>query len=193
MKLKLLFLLLVIAAFHIQASAQTVGIKTNLVSDATLSPSLGIEVGVAPKWTVDLSGQLNLWTVRDHKWKHAYLQPEARYWFCQRFSGNFVGAHLIGGLYNVGNIDLPISFLGTDFRSLRDHRKQGWMVGAGIAYGHAWILDRHWNLEAEIGIGWLYTRYDEYPCAECGRKTRENEPHNYFGPTKVAINFVYLF
>ena len=67
------------------------------------------------------------------------------------------------------------------------------MVGAGIAYGYSWILDRHWNLEAEIGLGWVHTWYDVYPCANCGNKLRSNQHHNYYGPTKAAINLIYTF
>ena len=86
-----------------------------------------------------------------------------------------------------------ISFLGTDFSKLSDYRYQGWFIGSGIAYGYAWILGRHWNLEAEIGIGYIYTRYDSYPCASCGKKIAEDKAHHYFGPTKAAINLVYTF
>lgn len=188
----ILFTLLLLLGL-VPAKAQDVALKTNLLYDAVLTPSIGIEVGLAPKWTFDLSGQLNAWKVNEHLWKQWVIQPEARYWFCQRFAGHFVGAHALGGQYNFGNLDLPFSFLGTDFRELKDHRKQGWMVGAGVAYGYSWILDRHWNIEGEIGIGWVYTRFDEYPCANCGRKTRENVPHNYFGLTKAAINLIYTF
>ena len=48
-----------------------------------------------------------------------FAQPEARYWFCQAYSGHFVGAHLLGGQYNYGNLDMPFKFLGTDFRKLK--------------------------------------------------------------------------
>ena len=174
-------------------SAQKVALKSNLLYDAALSPNLGIEVGLAPKWTLDVSGQGNFWTVNDHKWKHWLIQPEARYWFCRRFAGHFLGLHALGGQYNVGNIDLPVNFLGTDFHNLKDKRYQGWGVGAGIAYGYAWPVHPHWNIEAEIGIGWIYTRFDSYPCAECGSKISNNRPHNYVGPTKAAVNIVYLF
>ena len=34
------------------AFSQSVGIKTNLVNDALLSPNLGLEIGLAPKWTL---------------------------------------------------------------------------------------------------------------------------------------------
>lgn len=188
----LLILLLCLAAFT-PAKAQDVALKTNLLYDAVLTPNIGVEVGLAPKWTIDVTGQLNAWNVNKHYWKHWMVQPEARYWFCQRFAGHFVGAHALGGQFNVGNLDIPVDFLGTDFHRLKDYRYQGWMVGAGVAYGYSWILDRHWNIEAEIGIGWIYTRYDKYRCANCGKKISENKHHNYYGPTKAAINLIYTF
>lgn len=172
---------------------QNVGLKTNLLYDALLSPTLGIEVGVAPKWSLDVSGTVNAWNVNDKRWRQWMVQPEARYWFCQRYDGHFLALHGIGGQYNFGNLDIPFKFLGTDFRTLKEHRLQGWMAGAGVAYGYSWILGRHWNLEAEIGIGWIYTRYDEFQCAGCGKKVKEDVPHNYFGPTKAAVNLIYVF
>ena len=175
-------------------SAQEVAVKSNLLSDAALSPNLGIEIGLAPKWTLDVSGQGNFWTLsHNRRWKHWLLQPEVRYWFCDRFAGHFVGAHLLGGQYNVGGLDIPFSFLGTDFRKIKDTRYQGWFGGLGVAYGYAWAMSEHWNLEAELGLGWTYTRYDRFRCAGCGKKIESDKPHNYFGVTKAAINLVYVF
>ncbi len=191
-KLKLLIVTLLVFLGFSSGFAQKAALKTNLLSDALLNPNVAIEVGIAPKWTIDVSGQLNLWSVNDHKWRHWVVQPEARYWFCHRFQGHFLGLHALGGEYNVGNIDLDFKMLGTDFSKLKDRRYEGWFGGAGIAYGYDWILSEHWNLEAEIGIGWTYTRYDAYPCAVCGKKL-ESGHHNYFGPTKAAINLKYVF
>lgn len=179
--------------FGTTSAEEVVGIKTNLVGDALLSPNLALEIGLAPKWSLDVSGELNLWDVNGHKWKHWVVQPEARYWLCSRFAGHFFGVHALGGQYNFGNIKNSINFLGSDFSKLTDHRYQGWAAGAGIAYGYAWILDKHWNLEAEIGIGWLYTKFDTYECFDCGKKVASGSTHNYFGPTKLALSFVYLF
>lgn len=173
--------------------SQNIGLKTNFLGDAVLSPNLGIEIGLSPKWTMDITGEINFWDVNNHTWKHWAVQPEFRYWFCERFMGNFIGFHAIGGEYNFGNIKNNIKFLGSDFSKLKDRRYQGWGAGLGFVYGHAWILGEHWNLEGEIGIGWIYTRYDAYPCAECGDKLESNRPHNYFGPTKLALSLVYLF
>lgn len=192
MKIKRLIILLLSFVACGGLKAQDVALKTNLVSDALLNPNLGIEIGLAPKWSLDVSGQLNLWRIKDHKWRHWLAQPEARYWFCRRFIGHFVGLHAIGGEYNFGNLDIPFKFLGSDFRKLKHNRYQGWGAGAGIAYGYAWAVHPRWNIEAEIGIGWIYTRFSSYPCAECGTKIDDNRPHNYFGPTKAAVNIVYF-
>ncbi|MEZ3551010.1 MAG: DUF3575 domain-containing protein [Muribaculaceae bacterium] len=57
------------ACFPLGSYSQEVAIKSNVVSDALLSPNIGIEFGLSPKWTLDVTGQLNLWTVGDgHKW-----------------------------------------------------------------------------------------------------------------------------
>lgn len=175
------------------AGAQGAALKTNLAYDALLTPSLGIEAQVAGRWTLELTGSLNAWAVDGRRWKQWSVQPEARYWLCQAFAGNFFGLHLIGGQYNFGNLPFNFRFLGTNFGQLRDSRFQGWMAGAGLAYGHAWILARHWSLEAEIGLGWVRTRYDRFQCGECGRKTASGVKHDYLGPTKAAINLIYAF
>jgi hypothetical protein len=193
---KKILLLLAIAAVGAttQVEAQTVALKTNLLSDALLNVNAGVEVGLAPKWTLDVTGDFNAWTLsHGRRWKHWLAQPEARYWFCDRFAGHFIGLHAIGGQYNIGGFNGQYNLLGTDARKLKDSRYQGWFVGGGIAYGYDWILGRHWNLEAEIGIGYTYTRYDRFQCASCGKKLDSDKSHNYFGPTKASINLVYLF
>ncbi len=191
-------LILIMAAVTMVAAqrmqAQDVGIKTNLVADGLLSPNLGVEVGLAPKWTLDFTGEYNGWKLsHERRWKHWLVMPEARYWLCDRFSGHFFGVEAHGGQYNIGGFDGKWNMLGTDARKLKDTRYQGWFVGGGITYGYAWILGRHWNLEAEIGLGYSYTRYDRYRCAGCGKKIESGKSHNFVGPTKAALNIVYLF
>ena len=187
------FSLLILALVSVFAvRGQNVAVKTNLLGDALLSPNLGLEIGLSPRWTLDVSGQINLWTVNERKWKHWLVQPEARYWFCDAFAKHFLGFHAIGGRYNVGNIPNSISFFGTDFSKVGDWRYEGWAVGAGIAYGYAFALGHHWNLELELGVGYAYTKFDRFQCDECSRKTGSGD-HHYVGPTKAAVHLVYLF
>ncbi|MBP3424211.1 MAG: DUF3575 domain-containing protein [Alistipes sp.] len=195
MKLKFYIPLFLGLLISFNASAQNdVAIKTNILYDLTATINAGVEVGLAPRWTLDLSGNFNAWNISEQKrWKHYLVQPEARYWFCDRFMGHFLGIHAHGGQYNFGGIKNNISFLGTDLSKLTDHRYQGWFVGGGVAYGYAFVLGSHWNLECELGVGYAYTKYDAFECAGCGRKVETGLKHHYIGPTKLAINLVYLF
>lgn len=194
MRHRLLLLTAMAAGTALTARTQDVAVKTNLLPDAFLSPNIAVEVGLAPQWTAELTGEFNGWTMsHGRRWKHWLAQPEVRYWLCDRFSGHFLGAEAHGGQYNIGGFDGRIDLLGTDWRKLKDTRYQGWFVGAGVTYGYAWILNRHWNAEAEIGIGYSYTRFDRFRCTGCGKKTESDRPHNFFGVTKAALNIVYLF
>lgn len=198
--------LILCSAFHVNASAQNFALKTNLLYDATATLNLGAEVGLAPKWTFDLSGNMHFWNAWGEKrLRHWLIQPEARYWFCERFNGHFLGFHALGGQYNFGNIRNNISWFPWGYNTvtnkfgagslvpMTDHRFQGWGVGAGVAYGYSFILGQHWNLELELGLGYIYTQYDVYQCKDCGKKIREKDPYHYVGPTKAAVNLVYEF
>lgn len=201
-KKQLVLLIFVLGAIT-GANGQNIGVKTNLIDDALQDINLGLEIGLAPRWTLDVPASYNSWILsHGRRWKHWWVQPGARYWFCDRFGGHFIGFHAHGGQYNIGGVDGKVKFLGwdgngkyvgTDFSKFKDARYQGWFVGGGISYGYAWVLGTHWNLEAEIGVGYAYTRYDKFRCTGCGKKIEENVPHHYVGPTKAAINLVYLF
>lgn len=189
-------LLLLVLGAAAGAKGQDIALKTNVLYDVMLNANAGIEIGLAPRWTLDLSGEYNAWPLDGRKWKHWMAQPEARYWFCDRFAGHFLGVHAIGGQYNVGNLGnfgRKFRYMDFDFGKLIDNRAQGWAAGAGIAYGYAWVLGKHWNLEAEIGAGFVYTRYDVFECKDCGRRVEEDRVGRYVGPTKAALNLVYVF
>lgn len=177
-----------------KATGQIVAVKTNLLYDATATINIGMEAGISRKWTIDVSGNFNGWDMpHDRKWKHWLVQPEARYWLCDYFSGHFVGIHAIGGQYNAGHISNGIKLFGTDWSKLSDYRYEGWFAGAGITYGYAWPLGDHWNIEGELGLGWIYTKYDRYRCAGCGKKEAEDQTNSFIAPTKAALNIVYIF
>lgn len=171
----------------LKAENSDFALKTNLLYDATSTVNFGVEKKVAPKWSVDISGNFISWRPGGHSYKHWLAQPEARYWFCEAMGGHFLGFHLLGGQYNISNLSLPLGL------SVHDKRYQGWGIGGGVAYGYSWLLSKHWNLEAEIGVGYLWTRYDTFECQTCGRKIESGKTRNYVGPTKAAINLVYLF
>lgn len=177
---------------QVQQFGQTrqLGIKTNLLYWATTTPNLGLEMAVGKKHTAQFFFGLNPWKQSggDHSsLRHWMVMPEYRYWFNQNFDGWFLGAHALGGQYNVGGVKFPFGLL----KGLRNHRYEGWYAGGGITAGKQWNLSKHWNFEASIGLGYIHTQYDKFECGTCGEKL--NSAHkNYVGPTKVALSLIYL-
>lgn len=177
-----------------------VAVKSNLLYDATTTPNIGVEIGIAPQQTINANYGLNLWKFSRHgepsKAKHWMLQPEWRWWLCSRFSGHFIGVHAMGGQFNASNISLPIPggfFGGENLTSaVRDTRCQGAFAGAGFTYGYQYELSRHWNIEAEIGAGYNHVWYSKYACGLCGGKIASGHT-NYVGLTKLGFSIMYLF
>ena len=78
-------------------NAQHAAVKTNLLYDATLTPNLGVELGLGRKSTMQVLYSLNLWKHplnNDKMWKHWQLLGEYRWWPCSKFNGHFIGPAL---------------------------------------------------------------------------------------------------
>jgi len=169
--------------------AQNIGVKTNLLYDATSTPNIGAEIGVGRRSSLQLFYGWNPWKFSEtKKLRHWSLMPEYRRWFCSTMNGHFIGVHALGGQFNMGGVKLPFGA----FPELRDHRYEGWYVGGGLTYGYSWILSKHWNLEAAIGVGYAYIDYKKFECETCGKEIKDDHK-NYVGPTKTALNLIYVF
>ncbi|WP_294081206.1 DUF3575 domain-containing protein [Proteiniphilum sp. UBA5384] len=170
------------------SKSQTIGIKTNILYDASTTIAVGTEFRTGGKTTLDVPLGVNLWTFsQNRKLKHLMIQPEIRYWFCEPFMKHFVGLHLHGMQFNVGGMDIPMGRLS----KLKDHRYEGYLYGAGVSYGYQWLIHPLWNLELSMGGGYARIHYDKYPCQHCGAKVSEGK-YNYFGVTKAAVSLIYF-
>lgn len=174
------------------AHGQQVALKTNLLYDATATPNIGMEIGVGKQHSFQVFYGLHPWKFghgEDQKYlKHWVVNPEWRHWFCHRFNGSFLGIHAFGGQYNAANIKMPLGW----WKELRDHRFEGWFAGGGVSYGYQWILSKHWNFEAAVGVGAAYIDYDQFKCGTCGKKIDDGHKI-YVGPTKAALSLLYMF
>lgn len=186
---KTLVCMLFIFGLHLtESKAQDIAVKSNLLYDATTTMNLGLEFGLARKWTLDIPVNYNPWKLNEGaRLKHWGVQPEVRYWFCERFRRTFIGLHGHYADFNVGNWP-DWSFVSDN---MQNTRYQGHLYGGGVSIGHSWILKKRWGIEASIGVGYAHIVYDKYPCTECGSKIKESSK-NYFGPTKASISLIYL-
>lgn len=174
----ILFAAVIVLGFVSSARSQSVAIKTNSFYWAALTSNLGIELGISPKMTFEFAGAYKPWHLKTEDWmRFWFVQPEARYWFCERFEGHFLGLHLHGGQY---------------YACRKRKIYDGYLAGGGFTYGYNWILSPRWNLELLLGVGYVrlwYKKRPDLPCVKCF----ENGTKNYVGPTKIALTFSYMF
>lgn len=57
-KFSLWLIFVLLTGCNINSGAQDIALKTNLLYDATATVNLGAELGIAPKWSFDLSGNI---------------------------------------------------------------------------------------------------------------------------------------
>lgn len=182
-------ILLLSLMMSVAVYSQHFALKNNLGYDAMLTPNLGMEIKLAKKITLDISGNYNPFTFNDNKkLQHWLVQPELRFWLCEKFNGSFIGIHGHGGEYDIANIKLPFNL----FKNLEHHRYKGYLYGGGISIGHQFVLGKHWNLETSIGGGYARIKYDKFGPEKSAPK-KESDFYNYFGVTKATISLVYIF
>lgn len=157
-------------------------IKTNLLYDAILMPSLEVEYRFNDRWTVNAEGDVAWW---HNDPKHKYYQVmilsgEGRYWFKhynnRPWHGFYVGAFGGGGKYDLENGN-------------RGYKGTGYM--AGISAGFMFPVSRNISFEAGLGVGYLTTKYEEYLPFEGHYVYQQTSRTGYFGPLKLKFTLVW--
>ena len=175
-----IILTIIIASLHVIANAQTVGLKTNLLSDILTMPTLELEVSVGKKTTL---GMTVLTTNHPYgtKLEMTAFQPEIR-WYCsgRLMHGLFVGAC---GIY-------------TQYDSnMSDHTCDGSALGAGVTFGYALSLSKHWNLDMHAGVAYYHYENKEYyeKNGDYNSLTGANARGDRILPTIPGVSLVYVF
>jgi len=170
-------------------------LKTNLLSDALLTPNLEVEVPLG--WS-RFSFMAEWWTpwYRWHgpnKHNRCYellaLGGELRYWLSRReadcprlLRGHFLGLYGGGGKYDIqpgGN----------------DHEGwQGEYTSLGLTYGYSWFVQKHWRIECSLSAGFVGgpQRYYHGMFDDTHLIWQRNQRLSYVGPTKLKLSVAYL-
>ena len=148
-----IIIIILLSTICLTGTARKIAVKSNLLGWATATPTLGTEIGLDDRWTLNTHIYYNPFTFKDNrKWKHIRVQPEVRYWLCQKFNGHFFGLHVLYTHFNAGQVPLPFGI----FPDVKKYRYQGNTYGAGLSYGYQWILTPRWSIEGSIGVGYKY-------------------------------------
>ncbi len=164
-----------------------VHLRTNLLHDAVLLPSVGVEFAVGSRWTMAVSGAFN-WLGDDSRhryWRIGVADVELRRWLGSsldvwRLKGHHVGVYVTACRYD-------IEFGGKGQMGDLNY-------GGGISYGYSAPIGRKWSLDFTVGVGYVGGRYKEY---EPSRDTwnhyvvQEEKDRRWLGPTKAEVTLVW--
>lgn len=159
-------------------------LKTNLLTDAILMPSLEAEWLIRENWSLAAHGNVAWWS-RDSEHRYyqlAAIYPEARWWFKTKgpWHGHYLGIFAGGTWYDLEN-------------GGRGYQGEGGFVG--LSYGYMFPVSRSLSFEVGIGAGYLYTEYEEYlPVPYMGGTHyvyQQTSRMNYLGPLKLKFSFVW--
>lgn len=159
-------------------------LKTNLLTDALLMPSLEVEWLIRENWSLAAHGNVAWWS-RDSEHRYyqlAAIYPEARWWFKTKgpWHGHYLGVFAGGTWYDLEN-------------GGRGYKGEGGFVG--LSYGYMFPVSHSLSFEVGIGAGYLYTEYEEYlPVPYMGGTHyvyQQTSRMNYLGPLKLKFSFVW--
>ena len=155
-------------------------LKTNIIYDLALMPSLEVEYMINDYWSVNAEGEVAWWRKRSkHKYYQiATLSPEVRYWFKtkKRWHGHYVGLFGGGSWYDLEN-------------GKRGYKGEFWK--AGLSYGYMFPIGRSLSFETGIGLGFLRTWYEEYLPIDGHYVYQQSSSTNWIGPVKLKFTLVW--
>lgn len=164
----------------VQPPWHRLAIKTNLLYDAILMPSLEVEYRIDDRWSVAVEGSVAWWK-RDRRHKYyqiATILPEGRYWFGTKkpWHGHYVEVFAGGSWYDLEN---------------GERGYKGEFFTTGVSYGYMFPIGRSLSIEAGLGVGFLYTTYEEYLPIDGHYVYQQTSRTNWFGPVKVKLALVW--
>lgn len=160
-------------------------VRTNVLYDAFLLPTLGIEWRINRSVGVKLDGSLAWWSSgQDKVQKMWLLNPEVR-WYMGNARRFYLGASGNYGEYNIYRYMLG------DIVS-KDTGYQGKMWGAGLTVGYQLFLSRNFSVDFNLGLGYTRFDYDSFGMINGVRVYKERDKtKNFWGPTQAGISLVW--
>ena len=168
------------------AKPYDVAVRTNLLYDAMLLPTLGVEWRINKNVGVKFDGSLSWWGGSTGKVQKMWLvNPEVR-WYLLHDKRFYVGASGTYGEYNIYKYALG-SILSKD-----DTGYQGKLWNAGLTVGYQLPLSRHFTVDFNLGLGYTRSEYDSFGMTDGARVYKErNKTKNFWGPTQAGISLVW--
>ncbi|MCM0365145.1 MULTISPECIES: DUF3575 domain-containing protein [Bacteroides] len=160
-------------------------VRTNLLYDALLLPTLGVEWRINEHVGIKLDGGLTWWGGSSGKVQKMWLvNPEVRryLWDKKRFYAGISGSY--------GEYNLYKYMLGGIVS--KDTGYQGKLWNAGLTVGYQLYLSRGFSIDFNLGLGYTRSEYDSFGMTDGIRVYKKrNRTKNLWGPTQAGISLVW--
>jgi hypothetical protein len=171
-----------------EPSPYVIAVRTNLLYDGFLLPTLGVEWRATRDIGVKVDGSLSYWGdasdrggSRNRTW---FVSPEVR-WYLLDSKRFYVG---MGA--NVGQYNIYKGTLGWMFSKERGYQGSLWNVG--VTVGYQVYLSRSFSLDFNIGLGYTSSKYDSFAVENGVRVSKSRGvSKSLWGPTQAGINLVW--
>jgi hypothetical protein len=161
-------------------------LKTNLLYDAVLVPNLGVEINIYRNWTIYGDLMYAGWNMpkRHFYWDLYGAQFGARKYFGQQSMERSFSGHHVGVYGQALAYDLQVGNFGQQTITVN--------MGAGVEYGYSFPVGNHFNIDVDLGFGYLTGRHFEYIVEDEHYTWRGTINRNWIGPTKASVSLVWL-
>lgn len=159
-------------------------LRTNLLYDALLTPTLGIEWRLNQDIGIKLDGSYAHWGNTHGRVQKMWLvSPEVRWYVLE-------SGHLYVGLgANVGEANV---YRGLVRVLSKDTGYQGTIYGGGLTVGYQLPLNRCLSVDFNLGLGYTRFEYDTFGISDGVRVYKaHNQTKNLWGPTQAGISLMW--
>lgn len=161
-------------------------IRTNVLYDAFLLPTIGLEWRVNRSIGIKVDGSFSWWSGESGKVQKTWLlNPEVR-WYMGNKKRIYIGAAGNYGEYNIYKYPIGNLFpINTGY--------QGKLWNAGVTVGYQLFLSRSFSLDFNLGLGYTHSEYDGFELANEGMRLHKerNKTKSFWGPTQAGISLMW--
>ncbi|MCD8176474.1 MAG: DUF3575 domain-containing protein [Tannerellaceae bacterium] len=167
-----------------QADYPPFAIRTNLLYDAFLTPTLGVEWRMNRYVGIKLDGSFAYWGNQHGRVQKLWLISPEVCWYLLDTQPFYVG---LGA--NIGEANIYRGFAKI---LSKDTGYQGHIYGGGVTVGYQLPLSSHFAIDFNLGLGYTRFNYDTFYISNDVRVYKGRDlTKNFWGPTQAGISLVW--
>jgi hypothetical protein len=154
-------------------------------------PNLALEFHIADAWSVSAGWNHSWWRSSDlrRSWRFNCIDLALRRWFSSNndFTGHHVG--IFGQYFTYDFAFGSHGYLGG--KPLGNSLQNG-SYTVGVEYGYSLPIARRFNIDFNIGLGYMSGKYYEYTFVDDHSVWQGTKNRRWLGPVKAEISLVWL-